>query len=121
MPRPIVGLSAVAGVLVSLGASLVGAQQVKVTVNAVPNTISAGTCARIWADVKDDQNRQLTFENGGPILPFSSGLNATNRDRSSKGFSPFIGTCPPYVAAMRDLTRKSRSMLAIQRLLVGIQ
>lgn len=64
MPHPIVCLGAVAGVLVSLGASPLGAQQVKVTVNASPKTISAGTCARILADVRDEVDRQLTFENG---------------------------------------------------------
>ena len=79
MPRPRVSLGAVAGVLVSLGASLAGAQQqVKVTVVTIPETISPGACARIWADVKDEQNRQLTFENGQPLQWGSYDYSTTN-------------------------------------------
>ena len=68
MQGPIVNLVAAAGLMVSLGVSAVGAQQqVKVTVAAVPNPIAAGSCTRIWADVKDELNRQLTLENGVPL------------------------------------------------------
>jgi outer membrane protein OmpA-like peptidoglycan-associated protein len=68
MPVAIVKLGAVAGVIVLLGASAVGAQQqVTVTVAAVPNPILSGSCARIWTDVRDELNRALTFENGVPL------------------------------------------------------
>jgi outer membrane protein OmpA-like peptidoglycan-associated protein len=61
-------LFAVAGVIVSLGASAVGAQQqVVVTVVAVPNPVPAGSCARILADVRNELNQQLTLENGVPL------------------------------------------------------
>lgn len=68
MPGPIVSFGAVAGVIVSLGASAVGAQQqVKVTVSAVPNPISAGSCTRIWADVRDDGQASGKRQHG-PIV-----------------------------------------------------
>ena len=68
MQGRIINLIVTAGVLASLGVSAAGAQQqVKVTVAAVPNPIAAGSCTRIWADVRDELNRQLTLENGVPL------------------------------------------------------
>jgi flagellar motor protein MotB len=65
MQRPTINLVTAAGLIASLGVSAVGAQQqVKVIVDAVPDTIWAGSCTRILADVRDEQNRQLTLENG---------------------------------------------------------
>ncbi len=79
MPGPIANLGAVAGVMVSLAASALGAQQqVKVSVSAVPNPIAAGSCTRIWADVRDELNRALTLENGIPLQWGSYDYSASN-------------------------------------------
>lgn len=68
MPRPVINLVAMAGVMVLMGVSpLVGQQQVRVTVTALTNPIAPGGCTRISADVRDELNRQLTLENGVPL------------------------------------------------------
>jgi len=68
MPRTVVNLVAVAGVMSWMGASsLSGQQQVHVTVSAVPNPVPPGSCTRIVTDVRDELNRQLTLENGVPL------------------------------------------------------
>ncbi len=104
MSGPIVNLGAVAGVIVSLGASAVGAQQqVKVSVAAVPNPITAGTCTRIWADVRDELNRQLTLENGVPLQWGSYDYtmsNGTDFEWRSTGSGEFELCAKPGVGAV---------------------
>src|SRR4026207_2564501 len=79
MSGPRATVAALAGVMIPLGASAVGAQQqVKVNVAAVPNPIAAGGCTRIWADVKDEQNRPLALENGVPLQWGSYDYSASN-------------------------------------------
>jgi outer membrane protein OmpA-like peptidoglycan-associated protein len=78
MLRQIVSLGTVAGVLVSLGVPVAGAQQVNVSVKPVPETISAGSCARIWADVRDQDNKQLVFENGQALQWSSYDYSSSN-------------------------------------------
>ena len=103
-------LGATAGVLISLAASAAGAQQqVKVEVKAIPDSISAGSCARIWADVKDELNRQLTLENGTPLqwgsydYLTSNGIDFEWRSTASGEFElcakPGVGTVSTQVTA----------------------
>lgn len=125
MPRPIISLGAVAGVIVSLGASVLGAQQeVRVTVKAIPETISAGTCARIWAEVKNDQNQQLTFENGQPLqwgsydYSTSNGTDFEWRGTPSGEFElcakPGVGAVSTQVTAtIKGMPHKGTTVLTV--------
>lgn len=110
MPGQKTNLGATAGVLISLAASAAGAQQqVKVEVKAIPDSISAGSCARIWADVKDELNRQLTLENGTPLqwgsydYLTSNGTDFEWRSTASGEFElcakPGVGTVSTQVTA----------------------
>jgi outer membrane protein OmpA-like peptidoglycan-associated protein len=78
MARHMINLGAIVGVIAALAASSSTAQSVKVTVAAVPNPIAAGGCTRIWADVRDSLNRQLTFENGAPLQWSSYDYSSSN-------------------------------------------
>ena len=42
-------------------------EQVQVVVTAVPNPVAAGTCAGIWAEVRNAQNQRLIELNGMPL------------------------------------------------------
>ncbi len=115
MPGPIVNLSAVAGVIVSLGAFPVGAQQqVTVTVAAVPNPISAGSCARVRADVRDELNRALTFENGVPLQWTSYDYSSSNGSdfewRSAASGEFELCAKPGIVAANTQVTATIKGM-----------
>ena len=123
MSRPIVSLGAV-GVLVSLGTSVLGAQQVKVIVKAVPETISAGTCARIWADVKNEKDQQLTFENGQPLQWGSYDYSSSNgtdfewRGTASGEFElcarPGVGAVSTEVSAtIKGMPHRGTAVLAV--------
>ena len=104
MQGPIVKLVTAAGLIASLGVSALGAQQqVKVTVAAIPNPISAGSCTRIWADVRDEQNRQLTLENGVPLQWGSYDYtmsNGTDFEWRSTGSQEFELCAKPGVGAV---------------------
>ena len=124
MSRPIVSLGAVAGVLVSLASEAGAQQQVKVTVDAVPNPISAGTCARIWANVRDELNRQLTFENGQPLQWGSYDYSTSNgtefewKSNASGEFElcakPGVGAVSTEVTAtIKGLPYKGTTLLAV--------
>ncbi|MEO8089647.1 MAG: OmpA family protein [Gemmatimonadales bacterium] len=104
MQGPIVNLVTAAGLIASLGGSALGAQQqVKVTVAAVPNPITAGSCTRIWADVRDELNRQLTLENGVPLQWGSYDYtmsNGTDFEWRSTGSQEFELCAKPGVGAV---------------------
>ena len=75
----------------------------KVTVAAVPNPIAAGSCTRIWADVRDELNRQLTLENGVPLQWGSydySTSNGTDFEWRSTGSEEFELCAKPGVGAV---------------------
>src|SRR3954468_8453482 len=78
MARRLFKISAVFGLIGSLAVSMAGAQSVKVTVAAIPNPVSAGSCARISADVRDSLNRQLTFDNGTALQWSSYDYSSSN-------------------------------------------
>lgn len=68
MSARMVKLGAVVWAFGVSGAPGLGAQQqVNVTVAAVPNPVPPGSCTRLVADVRDELNRALTFENGVPL------------------------------------------------------
>jgi flagellar motor protein MotB len=128
MQGPIINLVAAAGLIASLGVSAVGAQQrVTVTVNPVPNQISAGSCTRIRADVRDELNRELTLENGVPLqwgsydYTTSNGTDFEWRNTGSEEFElcakPGVGAVSTEVTA----TIKGMPYSGTARVSVGAQ
>jgi outer membrane protein OmpA-like peptidoglycan-associated protein len=71
MPALIVQFGAIVAVVTTIAVRPAVAQQqqqqVIVTVTAVPNQVTPGTCTRIVTDVRDEQNRQLMLEGGTPL------------------------------------------------------
>jgi outer membrane protein OmpA-like peptidoglycan-associated protein len=67
MPVPIIQFGAIVAVVTTIAVLPAHAQQVIVTVTAVPKEVTPGTCTRIVTEVRDELNRQLTLENGTPL------------------------------------------------------
>ena len=83
-----------AGVVMVLSAgvpALDAQQQVQVLVTAVPNPVAPGTCAGIWAEVRNAQNQRLTELDGVPLqsrsyefsLPSIQGVDWRDHDPAS--------------------------------------
>ncbi len=68
--HPLTAMLMLAGIGGGIG-TVNAQQQVHVSVIAAPNPISAGTCTRVSADVRDELGRPLVFE-GGVALQWSS-------------------------------------------------
>ena len=68
MPVSIIQFGAIVAVVTTIAVLPADAQQqVIVTVTAVPNQVTPGTCTRIVTEVRDELNRLLTLENGTPL------------------------------------------------------
>lgn len=90
MPGRMVTFGVVAGALGALSSAAATAvlhapQQVQVIVTAVPDPLAPGTCAGIWAEVRNAQNERLLELNGMALHSRAYDLSIPHRRGAAYG------------------------------------
>ncbi len=130
MPGRMVTRGAKVGAMVALSVAawpltLRAQEQVQVVVTAVPNPVAPGSCAGIWAEVRNAQNQRLVELNGVPLhsrsydfsLPSTPGVTWRDNDPAS-GYLCVQAGVPaatvPLIATVRSTTYSGATIITIQ-------